>query len=154
MTDNRRITRECAMKDLDQALLAAMHAHIAEYQLGSIEANIQMCCETASVQKKKSVFGGSETAILGLVLTDKWLIWAETIAGKHTSAGSANLKQIEMRDYEETAMFNIIPDSGINITGRYSDSKQTGQLFVGLDTGPAGRNFRELLRKAIKNSKN
>ncbi|PKN93701.1 MAG: hypothetical protein CVU44_07750 [Chloroflexi bacterium HGW-Chloroflexi-6] len=153
MTDNTRITHECALQDFNKALSAAMRSHIAEYKIGDIESSIKMCCETEAVQKKKGVFGGSEKALQGLILTEHWLIWAETVGGKATTAGSARLDQIDMRDYESTAMFGIIPDSGVNITGRYSDSNQTGQFFIGLDTSPAGKKFRELLREAIKNSK-
>lgn len=154
MTDNARITRECAIQDLNPALGAAMRAHIAEYQIGEIESSIEMCCETESTQKKKGVFGGSEKAIQGVFLSGNWLVWAESLSGKSANAGSAKLTQIEMRDYESTTMFGVIPDSGINITGRFSNSKQTGQLFIGLDSGPTGKKFRELLREAIKNSRN
>ena len=153
MADNVRVTRECAVKDLDKALGAAIQAHLAEYQMAEIESSTLMCCETVSTQKKKSVFGGSEKAIQAVLLTKKMLVWAEKISGKTTSAGSAKLDQIDMRDYESTAMFDVISDSGVNITGRYTDSKQTGQLFIALDDGPAGKKFRELLREAIKSFK-
>ncbi len=154
MADNVRVTRECAGKDLDKALRAAIQAHLAEYQMAAdIESSILMCCETVSTQKKKSVFGGSEKAIQAVLLTKDMLIWAEKISGKTSSAGSAKLDHIDMRDYESTAMFDVISDSGVNITGRYTDSKQTGQLFIALDDGPAGKKFRELLREAIKSFK-
>ena len=154
MADNNRVTHERAIENLDKVLRDAIYAHLAEYKLGEIEASVQMCCETVSMQKKKSVFGGSEKAIQAVLLTDKFLIWAEKISGKSVSAGSAQLKQIDMRDYEKTTMFAAIADSGVDITGRYANSKQTGQLFIALDAGPAGKKFRELLREAIKNSKN
>jgi hypothetical protein len=154
MTKNNRVTQECALTDLDKVLRDAITAHLAEYQIGDIESTIQMCCQTVSMQKKKSVFGGSEKAVQAVVLTGDMLIWAEKISGKPVSAGSAQLKQIDMRDYEKTAMFAVIADSGVDITGRYTNSKQTGQLFIALDDGPAGKKFRELLREAIKNSKN
>jgi hypothetical protein len=105
------------------------------------------------MQKKKSVFGGSEKALQAALLTEDSLIWAEKISGKPVSAGSAKLTHIDMRDYENTAMFDAIADMGVNITGRYTDPSQTGQLFIALDAGPAGKKFRELLREAIKNSK-
>jgi len=153
MTENNRVTQECAITDLDKVLRDAIYAHLAEYQIGEIESTIQMCSQTVSIQKKKSVFGGSEKAIQAAVLTEDRLIWAEKISGKSVSAGSAQLKQIDMRDYEKTSMFAVIADSGVDITGRYANSKQTGQLFIALDAGPAGKKFRELLRDAIKNSK-
>lgn len=153
MTDNHRVTRECTIQEMNQALSAAIRAHIAEYEMGEIESAIQICCETESTQKKKGVFGGSEKAIQSMILTDTWLIWAETLSSKTATAGSAKLNQIEMRDYESTAMYGAIPDTGVNLTGRYTNAKQTGQLFIALDTGAAGKKFRELLREAIKNSK-
>ena len=153
MANNIRSTRECALAEIDKNLSAAIQAHLSEYKITMADQTIQMCCETVSTQKKKSVFGGSEKAIQAVILTDEWLFWGERIHGKASSSGSAQLDQIEMRDYERTAMFNIIPDSGVNITGQYSDSSQTGQLFLALDSEPAGTRFRELLREAIKNSK-
>jgi hypothetical protein len=153
MADNVRSTRECALTEIDNSLSVAIQAHLSEYKMTIAETSIQMCCETESTQKKKGVFGGSEKAIQAVILTDEWVIWGDKISGKASSAGSARIDQIEMRDYERTTMFNIIPDSGVNITGQYSDSSQTGQLFIALDTGPAGTKFRELLREAIKNSK-
>lgn len=154
MTENNRVTQECAIADLDKVLKDAIYAHLAEYKISEIESSIQMCCQTVSIQKKKSVFGGSEKAIQAAVLTEDRLIWAEKISGKSVSAGSALLKQIDMRDYEKTTMFAAIADSGVDITGRYANARQTGQLFIALDAGPAGKKFRELLREAIKNSKN
>ena len=153
MTENKRVTRECAMADLDKVLRDAIHAHLVEYQMSGIESSVQMCCESVSMQKKKSVFGGSEKAVQAALLTEDSLIWAEKISGRSVSAGSAKLSHIDMRDYESTAMFDVIADSGVNITGRYTDPSQTGQLFIALDAGPAGKKFRELLREAIKNSK-
>ena len=153
MTGNVRLTRDCALTELDKSLSAAIQAHLSKFKLAVTPESVQMCCETESTQQKKSVFGGSEKAIQAVILTDERIIWGERVHGKNNSAGSAQLNQIEMRDYEHTAMFNIIPDSGVNITGQYSDSSQTGQLFIALDSGPAGAKFRELLREAIKNSK-
>lgn len=153
MVGNVRSTRECSLTEIDKNLSAAIQAHLSEYKITMAEQSIQMCCETASTQQKKSVFGGSEKAIQAVILTDTWLIWGEKINGKNSGAGSAQLDQIDMRDYERTAMFKVIPDTGVNITGQYSDSSQTGQLFIALDPGPAGTKFRELLREAIKNSK-
>jgi hypothetical protein len=154
MADNTRVTRECSMEDMTPVLSAAIRAHIAEYKMDGIESSIQMCTETESTQKKKGVFGGSEKAIQGVILAGEWLAWAESLGGKRASAGSARLTQIEMRDYESTTMFGIVPDSGVNLTGRFSDASQAGQLFIALDPGLAGKKFRELLREAIKNSKN
>lgn len=154
MTINTRVTRECTVKELPQALSAAMYAHITEYKLDINETSVQMCCETKSVQQKKGMFGGSEKATQGILLTDQWLVWAEMINGKPATAGSAKLKQIGITDYESTAMFDVIPDTGVNVTGRYTNINQTGQLFIGLDSAPAGKKFRELLRTAIKNSEN
>ena len=57
MTDNKRVTRECAIADLDEVLRKAIYAHLAEHQIGEIKSSVQMCCETTSMQKKKSVFG-------------------------------------------------------------------------------------------------
>jgi hypothetical protein len=144
-----RTTRECSIFDLNPGLSAAMRAHIAQYQLGDVESGMLMCCETTSTRQKKGMFGHAQTSLSGVFVTPKWLVWAEANEGKKADAGSAQLRQIDVHDYESTAMFAILPDLGFNITGRYTNVSKTGQTFIGLDAGQDGQKFRQVLRDAI-----
>jgi hypothetical protein len=48
------------------------------------------------------------------------------------------------------AMYRVKPDSGMNITGRYTDVTRQGQSFIGLGSDPAGEKFRQVLQHAIQ----
>jgi len=74
---------------------------------------------------------------------------AEGMQHKDASAGSALLRNIDVRDYQNTASNESMPDMGFNITGRYTDKNRTGITFIGLDTDIDGQKFRQILEQAI-----
>ncbi|HSG44346.1 MAG TPA: hypothetical protein VLA72_14450 [Anaerolineales bacterium] len=47
-------------------------------------------------------------------------------------------------------MSTIMPNQGLNITGRYTDVNKTGITFISLGTEADGKNFRHILEDAIK----
>jgi hypothetical protein len=147
-----RTTHECSINDLNPSLSSAMRAHVTQYGLGEIESSILMCCETTSSQPKTGLFGGSETVISGVYITPTLLVWAEGTNGK--KVGSAKLTHIDVHNYEESALSVINPDMGLNITGRYTDSNQTGQTFIGLGNDPDGNKFRRILSEIMEKTKN
>jgi hypothetical protein len=149
MNETTRTTRQCLVNELNPVLITAMRAHVAEYNLGDLETSIMMCCETTSIRQKRGLFGSAETSLSSVFVTPRWLVWAENSNGKK-SAGSAQLRNIDVRNYEETAMFAIAPDQGLNVTGRYTNINQTGQVFIGIGDGPDGQKFRQLLRETMK----
>jgi hypothetical protein len=150
MNRTARTTRECPLDDLDPALSTAIRKHLEKYQLANLEAAILMCCETTSVRHKKGLFGKEEKTVSAAFVTPEWLVWADSTDRNDAGAGSAQLSQIEVRDFGSTAMGTIAPDEGLNITGRYSDHNKTGTTFIALGTGPAGQKFRQVLREAMK----
>ena len=95
-----------------------------------IESDVLMCCETRSVLQKDGLFGGKEEiSFSAAYITPKWLVWANSANGTAASAGSAQLRNIETRDYESTAMFAIVPNRGLNITGRYRRQQDRNDLY-------------------------
>lgn len=150
MNTNTRNTRECSMDSLLPELATALRKHAQVYKLGNIESSIIMCCETASTQKKTGLFGGSETIITGAILTSEWLILSTKTGNEKPDVISARLKNIQAQNFESTAMFKVNPDSGLNITGRYSDVTKQGMIFLGLGSEPAAEKFRQALQQALK----
>jgi hypothetical protein len=59
------------------------------------------------------------------------------------------LSHIDVHDYGGSAMGTISPDTGINITGRYTNVGKTGQAFIGIGPEADGIKFREVLHTAI-----
>jgi hypothetical protein len=149
MSENKRITRICTIDELNPTLSSAIRAHIKQYQLSDIESSILMCCETTSVQQKKGFFGGSENAISAAIVTPRWLVWAESVNNKIAEVNSALLSHIDIHDYAGSAMGTISPDTGMNITGRYTNAVKTGAAFIGIGTDQNGIKFREVLHEAM-----
>jgi hypothetical protein len=144
-------TRACTIEELSLNLKNALRAHGQQFDLVDIESDVLMCCETRSVLQKNGMFGGKqEVSFSAAYITPKWLVWANSDKGNAVSAGSAQLRNIETRAYESTAMFAILPNQGLNITGRYTDVNQTGMTFISLGSEPDGKNFRRVLKEALK----
>lgn len=145
-----RTTRACTMETLNGSLKAAIHTHGLKYGLDDIESDVLICCETVSVNRKSGWFNGNRTTLAAAFITPKWLVWAQGDADqKHASAGSALLKNIDVRDFQTTASHAVSPDQGLNVTGRYTDRNRTGITFIGLSTEPDGQRFRQVLEAAL-----
>lgn len=149
MNITTRKTRACTMERLDETLKAAIRAHETKYGLAGIETDILMCCETVSVHPKKGLFRSRKTFLSAVYVTPKWLVWADSNGQNDAEAGTAQLKHIDVRDYQTTASYAITPDQGLNITGRYTDKNKTGITFIVLDAEADGQQFRQVLKEAM-----
>jgi len=146
-----RSTRECTFVDLRPGLVTAIRKHIEKYKLEDIEASLLICCETTSTTQKTDLFANSsETAITGMIVTTQLLVWTNGEKKDRPTVRSAWLRNIDAQDFENTAMYQVNPDSGINISGRYTDVTKQGQAFIGLGTDSAGEKFRQVLQHAIQ----
>ena len=152
MNTNPCSTHACTIEELNATLKAALRAHGTRYDLRDIESGVLMCCETTSTHQKKGVFGGTETTISAVYVTPKWLVWANSAGGRAAEAGSVQLLQAEVHNYETTAMFAVIPNQGLNITGRYTGGNKTGITFISLESKSDGQNFRCTLDEALNNA--
>ena len=146
-----RSTRESTFAGLHPELVTAIRKHIEKYKLGDVESSLLLCCETTSSIKKTGLLKkNTETFIEGMLITAQFLVWTDRVKGDKTIVRSAWLRNIDAKDFENTAMFQVNPDSGMNITGRYTDVTKQGQSFIGLGTDPAGEKFRQVLQHAIQ----
>ena len=146
-----RSTRESTFADLRPELVTAIRKHIEKYKFGDVESTFLICCETTSTTQKTSFFtNGSEITVTGMIVTAQLLIWTNGKKKDKPIVRSALLRNIEVQDFENTAMYQVNPDSGMNITGRYTDVTKQGQAFIGLGSDPAGEKFRQVLQHAIQ----
>jgi hypothetical protein len=151
MNATARTTRECSLDSLQPDLLAAIRKHAEQYKMGDMESSIRMCCETISTEKKRGLFSsGVETTITGTLLTPEWLIVAVKKGDEEPVVISGHLKNLQSHNFEDSAMFKINPDAGLNITGRYSDVTKQGMVFIGLGPEPAAQKFRQAVKEAIQ----
>ena len=146
-----RSTRECTFADLPPELVSAIRKHIEKYELEDIESSHLICCETTSSIQKTGFFKrGPEIMIRGMIVTALLLVWTDGKKKDKPIVRSAWLRNIDMQDFENTAMYRVKPDSGINIAGRYTDVTKQGKTFIGLGIDPAGEKFRQVLQHAIQ----
>lgn len=145
-----RSTRECAFADLPPELVTAIRKHIEKYKLGDNESAHLICCETTSTRKTGLFANGLETTVTGMFVTPYLLVWTNEEKKGQSLVKSALLRSLDVQDFENTAMYKVSPDSGINITGRYTDVTKQGQSFIGLGSDPAGEKFRRVLQHAIQ----
>lgn len=153
MSDWKRVTREVHFESLGAEMAAAIQQHIEPHNLGPILTDMLMCIQTDSEKVKKGLFGGAETVHMGAVVTPRWLVWA--IAGTNTrpAALSAQLIHITVQDYEQTPFAKMVPDSGIQVSGVFTDASESASAFLGVDHSSAGKKFREIVIKAAQEAK-
>jgi hypothetical protein len=153
MSEWKRSTREILFDQFPADMRSEIQKHIELYNLGNILSDTLMCVETDSEKPKKGLFGSAETVRMGAVLTPRWLLWV--VSGPKTSitAMSALLSDIVIRDYANTQFAKMIPDSGIEVTGKFTDVAENGSAFLGLDDNAAGKKFKETAIRAVQDVK-
>jgi len=152
MSDWKRTTREVSFEGLMPEMFDAIKAHIELYNLGSILPDTLICIQTDS-EKKKGLFGKTESASQGVVLTSRWMILAVKSKEAPVAVLSAQLSNMFAQDYAQTQFAKMIPDSGIQINGMFTDVSENASAFIGLDDGVAGRKFKETVLKTVQHAK-
>jgi hypothetical protein len=66
-------------------------------------------------------------------------------------AGTAQWRQINVREFRDTAQYAITRAQGLNITGRYTDKNKTGITFILLEADE--QKFRQVLDETMSISK-
>lgn len=153
MSEWNRRTKEISFERLPTEMSSAINHHIEQHNLGPILSDALMCIQTDSEKAKKGLFGGAETVEVGSIVTPGWLIWA--IHGTKTQMAvlSAQLSNITVQDYAQTPFAKLIPDSGIEVSGRFTDVSESTSAFIGLDEGLAANKFKEIIIKAAQDAK-
>lgn len=153
MGDWNRSTRECPIESLSPEMASAIHKHVEQYNLGPILSEALLCVETRSDRIRKGLFGGGEVVMTGAVVTPAWLIWAISGAKAGATVMSARLAEVVIQDYAMTQMGRMVPDTGVEVSGSFTDVHERASAFIGLDDGSAGRKFKEVVLKALQEAK-
>lgn len=153
MSDWKRTTKEVAFKSLPPDMVDAIGKHIEQHNLGPILSHILMCIQTDSEKAKRGLFGAAEAVQMGAVVTPRWLIWAVNGTRTKTAVLSAQLIHVTVRDYAQTQFAKMIPDSGVEISGTFTDASENASAFLGLGEGAAGEKFKEVLIQAAADAK-
>jgi hypothetical protein len=153
MSDWKRSTHEVTVDQLPSDLKTAIQKHIELYNLGDILSDVLLCIQTDSEKTKKGLFGSAETVHQGAVVTPRWLLWAVSATKTPATALSALLKDIVVQDYARTQFARMVPDSGVEVTGKFTDVAENGSTFIGLEDNAVGRKFMQTVIEAVQNAR-
>ena len=154
MGDWKRTTRECVFEELRPEMTVAINAHMEQYGIEIRPSEILMCVETTSATNKKSIAGRSASAVLtSAFVTPSWLIWAIQGESPEVAVMSARLSDVIVQDYEKTQFAKMIPDSGIEVSGTFTDASERGSAFLGLEEGLVSERFKETILTAKQQTK-
>jgi len=150
--DYMRSTRECAFGQLRPELVQAIRDYLQKHELGTIEADISICCETMSEKKKKgflrTLLGDNSDAIhyTGMLVTPGWLIWATWGAKSGVVIMAARLEDIQVTDFAS----QLINDTGLEVFGFLSGFAERVSAFIGLGPEPAAERFSATVKAAAQ----
>ena len=89
----------------------------------------------------------------GAVITPRWLVWVTNGTKTKPAVLSAQLNDVIVQDYAQTEFAKMISDSGINVTGKFTEVSENSTAFIGLDESPTGIKFKEIVIKAVQDAK-
>jgi len=153
MSDWKRSTREVTFDQLPTDLKTEIQKHIELYNLGDILSDTLICIQTDSEKAKKGLFGSAEVVHQGVVLTPCWLLWAVSGTKTPAAALSALLSDIVVQDYANTPFAKMIPDSGIEVSGKLTDVADNGSAFISLEDNAVAKKFTKTVIEAVQNAK-
>lgn len=153
MSDWQRVTKAVPLEALPTEMVSAIKQHIEQNNLGPILSDALVCVQTDSEKIKKGLFGGTETVQMGAIVTPRWLIWAFHGTKTPRAVLSAQLIDITIQDYAKTPFAQMVPDSGIQVTGVFTNASESVSAFIGLDEGVAAQRFKEVIIEAAADAK-
>jgi hypothetical protein len=153
MSEWKRSTHEIPFEQLPSDMKTEIQKHIERYNLGEILSDALMCIQTDSEKVKKGLFGSAEIVHQGVIVTPRWLVWAISGTKTSTTAFSALLTDVVIQDYANTPFAKMIPDSGVEVTGKLTDVAENGSAFIGLEDNVVGKKFTETVINTVQNAK-
>ena len=153
MSDWIRRTKEVALERLPLETTNAIQQHIEQHNLGPILSGVLMCVHTDSEKPKKGLFGRAETVRMAAILTPRWLVWSVEQRNAKPTVASAQLTHVTIQDYAQTSFVKLIPDSGIQVTGMFTNAGEGASAFIGLEEGEPGNSFKDLVIKTAQDAK-
>nr|WP_163017301.1 hypothetical protein [Streptomyces chartreusis] len=152
-----RMSRECAIHDLDPRLRASLMAEAEAESLSPIMALAICCVETHSVPYRqpgviKRLLGGPlrETLTAAVLLPKHLVVAVADIHTGSTTARSRRLTDITIALEDDS---RLATDSGVTLLTRWAGTSEGGASYVALGEDAAGAFFKEVLTDAIREAK-
>ncbi len=153
MSEWKRSTREIPFDQLPADVRVEIQKHIELYNLGDILPAVLMCVQTDSEKAKKGLFGSAESVRQCVVVTPRWLIWSVSGTKTPVTITSALLNDIVVQDYANTSFAKMVPDSGLEVSGKFTDVSENVTAFLGLEGTAVGKKFKETVIVAVQEVK-
>ena len=153
MSEWKRKTKEVSLDNLSSEIRDAIQEHLEQYNLGPILSDALMCVQTDSEKTKKGLLGGAESVQMTAIVTPRWLVWAVDTPKAKPAVLSAQLIHATVQDYAQTPFAKMVLDSGIEVSGMFTDASESASAFIGLEENTAGQKFRDAVIKAAAAAK-
>lgn len=155
MGDYHRSTREVRFDEIPADVMQSIRAYIEKHNLGDILSNVSLCIVSTNEKIKKGLFGGPGPKLLiqTVILTNRWLILADRVDQNAIYIKSMQLRDITVEDYEKSSFYKMIPDTGMNVNGRFTDASEVGSIFVPFGKDEAGDRFKVQVIEAVQKAK-
>ncbi len=155
MGDYNRSTQEMPYESISADVMQAIDKYVEKHNLGDILKSAVLCTISNNEKIKKGLFGGPgpKSLIQVAILTDRWLLLADRVDQNAIYVKSMQLRDITVEDYEKSSFYKMIPDSGVNITGMFTDASEKGTIFLPLGKDAAGDKIKERLIAAVQDAK-
>jgi hypothetical protein len=155
MGDYNRSTKEIPFEQISPDVIQTINKYIERHNLGDILANTSLCIVSTSEKLKKGLFSGAGPKLLveTVILTNRWLILADRVDQNAIYIKSMQLRDIVVEDYEKSLFYARIPDTGMNVTGMFTDASEKGTIFIPRGNDVAGEKFKEALIKSVQDAK-
>jgi hypothetical protein len=151
MSDYDRSTRECVAGELRPELAQAIRSYFQDHDLGDVESEAILCCETTSQKKSAGRLQArlrddlDSTVHTALLLTPQWLIWVRSGDRSGLGLTAAQLTMIQARPYRSL----LTGDTGLEVFGYVGDSSHRLRGYIGMGPEPAAQKFCEAVQQAI-----
>ncbi len=156
MGDYNRSTKEIAFGEIPANVIKSIETYIEKHTLGDILTNPVMCIFSTSEKIKKGLFGsgpGPKLLIQTVILTNHWLVLADNVDQNALYIKSMQLREITVEDYEKSSFYKMIPDTGMNVNGQFTDASELGSIFLPLGKDDAGEKFKSVLVEVVQKAK-
>jgi hypothetical protein len=146
-----RTTRECTVSQLAPSLSEAIRSYFQVHQIGDIESEPRMCCETIAEKRNTGSLanlmeGSRDTSNhLVTILTPDWLVWASSGDQTGMVVSGAMLKVVKVKAFVSRRS----KDMGLDVAGFINGSKE--YVRGNLEMGPelAAQKFCEEVGQAV-----
>lgn len=152
MSEYQRSTRVCTLEELPAPLAQALWQRAQDQGIKDLAKDALFVCETTSTKIKRigliqRLLGGDpdKMHITGIVVTPSHIIWGHHGARRGTTVLSARRSEVQVTRFAS----NLVPDSGLEVSGVISGFSERATAFMGVGEGAAANQLYQLISQGL-----